>query len=98
MSFTSDIWTNSNTKTSYLSLKAHCSNESFEYKQRALHCKEIESSHTRFNISENIKEMFENWDIPIDRILIFLRDNAFNMEASICMLESFSAPRFIHTL
>ena len=98
MSFTSDIWTNSKTKTSYLSLKAHWLNENFEYKHRTLHCKEIEAYHTRFNISENIKEMFENWGIPMDRILIFLRDNAFNMKASICISESSSAPCFIHTL
>ena len=98
LSFTSDIWTNSKTKTSYLSLTAHWLNESFEYKHRALHCKEIEGSHTGFNISENIKEMLENWGISTDRVHVFLRDNAFNMKAGICMLESSSAPCFIHTL
>ena len=41
-------------------LTAHWLNESFEYKHLALHCKEIESSYTGFNISENIKEMLEN--------------------------------------
>ena len=97
LSFTSDIWTNSKTKTSYLSLTAHWLNESFEYKHRALHCKEIEGSHTGFNISENIKKMLENWGISMDRVHVFLRDNAFNMKAGICMLESSSAPCFIHT-
>ena len=76
LSFTSDIWTNSKTKTSYLSFTAHWLNESFEYKYRALNCKEIESSHTGFNTSENIKKMLENLGIPIDRTHVFLRDNA----------------------
>ena len=98
MTFTSDIWTNSKTKTSYLSLTTHLLDESFEYKHRAFHCKEIEGSHTCFNISENIKKMLENWGIPMDRFHVFLRDNAFNMKVSICMLESSSAPCFIHTL
>ena len=42
--------------------------------------------------------MLENWSIPMDRINILLRGNAFNMKAGICMLESSSAPYFIHTL
>ena len=40
LSFISDIWANSKTKTSYLSLTAHWLNESFEIKTRALHCKD----------------------------------------------------------
>ena len=63
-----------------------------------MHCKEIEGSHTGFNISENIKEMLKNWGIFMDRVHVFLRDNAFNMKAGICILESSSAPCFIHTL
>ena len=42
--------------------------------------------------------MLENWGISMDRVHVFLRDNAFNMKAGICMLESSSAPCFIHTL
>ena len=54
LSFTSDIWTNSKRKTSFLSLTAHWLNKRFEYKHRALHCKKVEGSHTDFNISEKI--------------------------------------------
>ena len=70
--FTSDIWTNSKTKTSYPSLTAHWLNENFEYKHRALYCKEIEESHTGFNINENMKKMLENWGIPMNRIRVLL--------------------------
>ena len=82
----------------YLSLKANRSNESFEYKNSALLCKELESSHSGFNICENIKEMLEKWSISMNRIHVFLRDNAFNMKAGMLGLESSSAPCFIHTL
>ena len=61
-------------------------------------CKKIESFHNGFNISENKKEMLENWGIPIDRIDVFLRESAFNMKAGMCMLESSSALCFIRTL
>ena len=33
----------------------------------------------------------------MDRIHVLLRDNAFNMKAGICILESSTAPCFIHT-
>ena len=95
MSFTSYIWTNSRTKTSYHFLTAHWLNKSFEYKHQALHCKEIKGSQTGFNISENIKEMLENLGILMDRIHVFLHGNAF--KGGICMLESSSAPCFIYT-
>ena len=68
LSFTSDIWTNLKTKTSYFSFTAHWLNESFVYKHRALDCKEIEGSHNGFNISDNIKKVLKNWGIPMDRI------------------------------
>jgi len=42
--------------------------------------------------------VLENWGIPMDRIHVLLRDNAFNMKAGICMLESSTAFCFIHTL
>ena len=59
---------------------------------------EIKGSHTGFNICENIKEMLEIWGINMNRIHLFLRDNTFNMKAAMLMLESSSAPCFIHTL
>ena len=98
MTFTSDTWANSKTKTSYLSLTAHWLNESFEYKHRALNCWEITGSHTDFGIFENIKEMVENWGINMNCIHVFLRDNALNMKSDILMLKFSSALCFIHTL
>ena len=84
LSFTNDIWTYSKTKTSYLSLTAHC--------------KDIEGSHTSFNINESIKEMLENLGIPMDRIHVLLCDNAFKMKAGIYILESSSEPCFIQLI
>ena len=42
--------------------------------------------------------MLENRYINMNRIHVFLRDNAFKMKASMLMLKSFSSPCFIHTL
>ena len=50
LSFTSDIWTNSKRKTSYLYLTARWLNESFAHKHQALQYKVIDGSHTGFNI------------------------------------------------
>ena len=98
LSFRSDIWTSLKTKKSYLSLRAHWLNESFEYKHRALHCKEKEDSHTGFNTCENIKKILENLSINMNRIHVFLRNKAFNMKAGMLMLDSSSVPCFIYTL
>ena len=98
MSFIGDIWANLKTKTSYFYLTAIWSNEIFEYKHLALHCKEKEDSLTGFNICESIKEMLKNWGNPMDSTHVFLRYNAFNMKAGICMIKSSSTPCFIHTL
>ena len=43
-----------------ITLTEYWLNESFECKHRGLHCKEIEGSHTGFNISDNIKKELEN--------------------------------------
>ena len=42
--------------------------------------------------------MLKNWGISMDRVHVFLRDNAFNMKVGICMLEFSSAPCLIHLL
>ena len=62
-SFTTDIWTNLKTNTSFISLTAHWLNESFVHNHRVLHCREMEGRHTGLNISDNIKDMLQHWEI-----------------------------------
>ena len=97
-SFTTDIWTNSKTNTSYLSLTAHWLNESFVYIHRVLHCREIEGRHTGLNISANIKDMLQNWRINHNQVHLIVRDNAYNMRLGMVLSNIASIPCFIHTL
>ena len=97
-SFTTDIWTNSKTNTSYLSLTAHWLNESFVYIHRVLHCREIEGRHTGLNISANIKDMLQNWRINHNQVHLIVRDNAYNMRLGMVLSNIASIHCFIHTL
>lgn len=98
LSCTTDIWTNSNSNTSFLSLTAHWLKENFSFEHYVLHCKEIEGRHTGLNICENIKAMLSNWSINLDRVHLVVRDNAYNMRLGMSLLNTNSLPCFIHTL
>ena len=91
-SFTTDIWTNSKTNISYLSLTAHWLNESFVYNHRVLHCREMEGRHTGLNISANIKDMLQNWGINLNQVHLIMQDNAYNMRLAMVLSNITSIP------
>ena len=80
------------TNESYISLTAHWLNENFEFKHRVLHCREMEGEHTGQNICNYIKDMLSNWNITLDRVHIFLRDNARNIKRTISFLTPCQYP------
>ena len=83
LSFPRDMWKNSRTNVSYISLTAHWLNENFDYKHRVLHCREMEGDHTGQNICNYIQDMLSNLKITLDRVHVFLRDNALNTKLAI---------------
>ena len=97
-SCTSDMWKNSRTNVSYIFLTAHWLNENFDYKHRVLHCREMEGDHTGQNICNYIQDMLSNLMITLNRVHVFLQDNARKIKLVISLLKSSSVPCFIHTL
>ena len=75
LSFTSDMWKNSKTNESYISLTAHWLNENFEFKHCVLHCREMEGEHNGLNICNYIKDILSDWDITLVRVHIFFARN-----------------------
>ena len=71
VSFTSDMWKISRTNESYISLTGHCLNENFKYKHRVLHCREMEGEHNGQKICNYIQDMLSNWNITLDRVVVF---------------------------
>ena len=98
LSCTSDMWKNSRTNVSYIFLTAHWLNENFDYKHRVLHCREMEGDHTGQNICNYIQDMLSNLMITLNRVHVFLQDNARKIKLVISLLKSSSVPCFIHTL
>ena len=45
-----------------------------------------------------MKEMLENWNIYMDCVHVFVRDNAYNIKLGESLLQSTSVPCFIHTI
>ena len=88
----------SRTNESYISLTAHWLNENFEFKHCVLHCREIEGEHTGRNNCNYIQDTLSNWDTTLDRVNVFLRDNARNIKKVISLLKTSSVPCFIHKL
>ena len=79
LSFTTDIWTASQTTKSYISLTLHYINKDFERKMFVLHCLQFEGSHTAVNIGGCFEEMLNGWEISRARCHLVISDNAANM-------------------
>lgn len=98
MAFTSDMWTSSCNNISFLSFTAHWINNDFKFNHAALNMKRFHGQHTGENISQVLKEMCDQWEIPNTKIHAIVHDNARNMmkAARDANIESVSC--FIHTL
>ena len=59
--FTTDIWTNSHSNNSFLSMTAHWVTDSFTSKQCVLHCNHFPGNHLSINIAANFKTLLLNW-------------------------------------
>ena len=97
MSITTDIWS-SNSKDSYISCTGHCVFENFDQQVLVLHVKPFPKSHTGENISEIIRNMINNYDIPKNKIHEIVHDNASNMICGIGSSGFDSLTCFIHTV
>nr|CAI5858349.1 unnamed protein product [Callosobruchus analis] len=98
ISVTTDIWTNTNNKESFLNFTAHLFDDSFKYRHAVLHMKYFPETHTANNIKNCLEEIPTLWDIDINKIHAVVRDNGRNMTKAIDDSLFKGIPCLIHTL
>ena len=79
VSFTSDIWTCSKSKETFISLSGHWVKLDFNRVDAVLHATHFPGSHTGANIANMFCKMWESWGITKSRRQLFVRDGAANM-------------------
>ncbi|XP_065115787.1 E3 SUMO-protein ligase ZBED1-like [Paramisgurnus dabryanus] len=80
ISLTTDIWTSLQMEA-YLTVTAHFITEDWRLENFVLATKKMEESHTAEHISQTLKEVISDWDIPGTKIVSVVHDNATNMVA-----------------
>lgn len=98
MSFTTDIWSSDVCPMSLLSLTAHWLDASYSPHSAMLQAKNFHGSHTGDAISAAIKEILDQWHIPLTKVHVILRDNASNMKKATNTMGVRSLSCFAHTL
>ncbi|KAK0131747.1 Zinc finger BED domain-containing protein 4 [Merluccius polli] len=98
LSFTTDIWSSEVCPMSLLSLTVHWFDTHMTPRSAALQAKNFPGSHNSDRISAAIKAMLDEWNIPLNKVHVILRDNARNMEAAMVKMGVRSLGCFAHTL
>ncbi|GBP54634.1 Zinc finger BED domain-containing protein 4 [Eumeta japonica] len=88
MSFTSDIWSDSCSGVSLLSLTCHGITEDFERKMIVLKASVFnESRHTGENIACKLEGLLSSWEIPKEKVKCLVRDAGSNMKKGVTLLN-----------
>jgi len=76
---TSDIWTDSTSNYTFISLSGHYLDEHWQLRDYVLHGSFFPDAHTAVNISDKLTEMYEEWKVQKERQSVIVRDGASNM-------------------
>jgi len=88
MSFTIDLWSDSTSEVSLLSLTCHGITRDYERKLIILKAEVFnDDCHTDEDITAKIEKMLSFWDIPMEKVLCIIRDSGLNMEKSMSLLH-----------
>lgn len=97
ISLTSDGWTSAS-NSSFLSVTSHWIDENMDQQTAILRVAPMLEAHTAANISNELKETLQQFDIPQKKIHLLVRDNAANMAAAAVHADFESLPCFLHSL
>ena len=88
IALTSDIWTSSHQRTSYLSVVAHYLDSKYRLNKRVIGFKDIDESHTGEAIASQILEVIQEYKIE-DRVVSITLDNASANTSAMNTLEPY---------
>ncbi|XP_050514956.1 zinc finger BED domain-containing protein 4-like [Diabrotica virgifera virgifera] len=100
--FTTDIWSDTCSGVSLLSLTCHGITKEFERKMIVLKAEVFnEGHHTGENFAHKLEDILSFWEIPKDKVKCVVRDAGANMKKGVNLLNvehSDSASHKIHTI
>lgn len=97
ISLTTDIWTNSATNDSFISLTSHITDKDFNYSHAVLNAKHFPGSHKSEHISRILLDIITEWDISA-KIYIVVRDGGKNIVKGVNDANLESESCFLHNL
>lgn len=86
VAITSDLWTSSATEA-YITVTAHYINEEWDLVSSVLSTEGMPERHTGLNIAARIREILEEYKIPISLVSGIVHDNASSMMTAVTDLE-----------
>ena len=98
ISFTSNLWTCSKSKESFISLAGHWLHKDFSYKSALLNARLFPGRHTGALIEYDFSIMLSEWSIEHNRLQMLARDRASNIALVARLSELDSIHCFIHRL
>lgn len=97
ISLTTDIWTNSATNDSFISLTSHITDKDFNYRHAVLNAQHFPGSHKSEHISRILLDIITEWDISA-KIYIVVRDGGKNIVKGVHDANLESESCFLHNL
>jgi len=79
VSFTTDIWTETNTTNAFIGVSAHWISQDWERKFAVLCCESFSGRHTGEKIAAKFDSVLSDWGIRKEVCHVVIRDNAANM-------------------
>ena len=79
ISFTTDIWTETNTTNAFIGVSAHWISQDWERKFAVLCCESFSGRHTGEKIAAKFDSVLSDWGIQKEACHVVIRDNAANM-------------------
>lgn len=97
ISLTTDMWTNSVNKDSFISFTAHWIDNNFNYRHVVLNSRHFPGSHTGENVSKMLSTLSDEWNVT-NKIYLVIRDSGSNIIKAVNDLNLESESCFLHNL
>ena len=97
-SFTTDAWTSTGSQSSFMALTCHWVAPDWKRMSALPSLTPLLESHTGDYLSSKFLEMFEKWNIPVEKVHIVLRNNGANIIKALRVSEVSSQGCMAHTL
>lgn len=97
ISLTTDIWSNSVNRDSFISFTAHWIDDEYIYRHVVLSSRHFPGSHTGENVSKMLSSLSDEWNVK-NKIYLVIRDGGSNIVKGVNDLNLQNETCFLHNL